>query len=487
MNSADLDAVVEANERLCDDRSIAQAAEQLGLSDKLAEGRKQFTFERLMPPDLAEALELLQRPYATDALSASMILLAGFSGLNKIKTRIWADETDSVHPNLYLAVVQGTGGGKTPILKTLVRDPVWPLQQEAFDANRREIQNWEEQCREIKGKEYKPPKPKPLLLQMNNVTDPALVLWLQLHADKGVGTLLIRDELAGHLQSLEADTRNGRGTAESQFLELWDGGSYVETRVGANGGGELRHFADSLVSIYGGIQPQKLKQLIGGDDFTGKWARILFVRVPEKPIELLTRKRSYEEVMALEQARQTLRDYARKIYCLPPKDYFFDEPALKFFADWWKRHQQEAQLPATTQVVKAMLAKSSGQLRRVDGLLHIVRVVAGTAGDRISYEEVELAAAIVDQLFAEMAQFHQGGQTPSMTMMRHIHQISLNAGKAISRQDARDKTTDGCLRDQITAADFKRWAEKLEEMEYGAISLGKRGAVKYEATRPIPV
>ena len=48
---------------------------------------------------------------------------------------------------------------------------------------------------------------------------------------------------------------------------------------------------------------------------------------------------------------------------------------------------------------------------------------------------------MVDQLFAETEQFHHGSKSASTLMMRHIHQVALNAGKAISRQDARDKTS----------------------------------------------
>ena len=70
-------------------------------------------------------------------------------------------------------------------------------------------------------------------------------------------------------------------------------------------------------------------------------------------------------------------------------------------------------------------------------------------------------------------------------MLRHIHQVAVNAGKAISRQDARDKTSTKKDRDQISAADFKQWVYKLAELGYGTVTTTPRGAPLYEATRPM--
>ena len=191
----DLEAIVEANEQLFSESEVASAAEALGLDDQLAKGRDQFTFDRILPPDLAAAVELISEPYPVDGLSGSVILLNNYSGLNKIKTRIYSDETSSVHPNSYVAGIGVTGLAKTPILDELGRKPVAPLQAEAFEDWRRQCEQWEVSCREQKLKKAdRPPKPKPLILQHNNITDPALVLWLEHHSTKGVGTHLTFDE-----------------------------------------------------------------------------------------------------------------------------------------------------------------------------------------------------------------------------------------------------------------------------------------------------
>ena len=146
----DLDAIVDANEQLFSESEVESAAEALGLDDQLAKGRDQFTFDRILTPDLAAAVELITEPYPVEGLSGSVILLNGYSGLNKIKTRIYSDETSSVHPNTYVAGIGATGLAKTPILDELVRKPVAPLQAEAFEDWRRKCDEWEVSCRQQK-------------------------------------------------------------------------------------------------------------------------------------------------------------------------------------------------------------------------------------------------------------------------------------------------------------------------------------------------
>ena len=121
-------------------------------------------------------------------------------------------------------------------------------------------------------------------------------------------------------------------------------------------------------------------------------------------------------------------------------------------------------------------------------MLHIVRVagVVVLADDPISLDLVKLAGAMVDQLFAETEQFHHVSQSASTLIMRHIHQVALIVGNAISRQDARYKfTTKQPL--EITAADSKQLVIKLAELNYGTVMTTPRGAPLYEATRPMSV
>ena len=82
----------------------------------------------------------------------------------------------------------------------------------------------------------------------------------------------MRDEISGLLRALEADSKRGRGTGVPQLLALFDGAVAISSRVGV----DAWQFERCHVSLFGNIQQAHLRQLINGDDCTGKFARFLF-------------------------------------------------------------------------------------------------------------------------------------------------------------------------------------------------------------------
>ncbi len=86
------------------DEEITSAGEFLDISERLAEGRKLFSIHGLLPQDLADAVELLQRPLPTDDLSAVMAVITGYSGLMKLGTRVASSINFSVPANLFAAM-----------------------------------------------------------------------------------------------------------------------------------------------------------------------------------------------------------------------------------------------------------------------------------------------------------------------------------------------------------------------------------------------
>src|SRR5690606_31969039 len=70
------------------------------------------------------------------------------------------------------------------------------------------------------------------------------------------GIMIIRDELAGWLSSLQ---KFGREGDREFYLESWNGyGSYTVDRVGRG----TIHIPSLCLSIFGGIQPSKLKKYL---------------------------------------------------------------------------------------------------------------------------------------------------------------------------------------------------------------------------------
>lgn len=359
-------------------------------------GRERFTFDRLVPPELGDALALLTEALPADPLTVTLTFFAHLSGLLRIGTRVASAADYDVPLNMFLALVGKTGCGKSPLLNECARLP-------GLDINASERADWKskfEYWRRLPAKEREKNPPERLFSVLSGYTPAALDKQLALHEAAGKGLLLIRDELSGLFGNLAQDSKNGSGKGEAQLLELWDGTGRADILVDGHRAFDSCHF-----SLLGAIQPAHLKGLIKGADPTGKWARFLFLQMPqgliipsgEAPSEVALRRR--------EKARAVLAAYANQLHNLPPQTYFLSDDARAKFIPWFLDHQRFSQRDSTDPLIGAMHDKSSAQFLKLAGMLHLVRY---PGKQEISLDRAELGMEVVDALFAETARLHRG-------------------------------------------------------------------------------
>ena len=218
---ADLQSVVDHHSTIPDE-AIRDAAKSI----RVAQGRQRFSFDNLLPTDLARAVDMVTEVLPTDALTSVLTLLCGYSGLLKLGTKVSPDGRYWVPANLYVGLVGPSGLTKSPIQKALISDPTRQLQAEEKARFDRLFKEWEDDDPQDRDKH--PPRRCPL--HQNEFSPEALGMWLQFYEQAGLGVLLTRAELSGMLRAMEADTRRGRGTAEAQFLESYDGDGCTSPR-----------------------------------------------------------------------------------------------------------------------------------------------------------------------------------------------------------------------------------------------------------------
>ncbi len=444
--------------------------------------RDQFTFQNLLPGDLADAVELIQQPLPTDPLSATGTLLCGYSGLLKIGTRVASSYQHSVPCNLFWANVGVSGLAKTPIKQRLVDEPASTIRLIYKHEHEDAVERWQSSCSGQK-KDERPPKPKPKFPHAGgNYSPEALDIQLELHEKAGLGLLILRDELSGLLQALDSDSKRGRGTGEAQLLELFDGTGNISLRVDGT-----RHYEKCHASLFGNIQPERLRHHVNGDDATGKWARILFNQVPTRPLELQYEDPTEMEKMAYSNAQKTLADYALKLHQRHPETIEVDKEARRLLIDWFHGHQLQALAPTTSSVVSALLGKTSAHAMRLAGLFHLVHSInSNKPKEKITADHMQTAINIVDVLTSEIRLFHSGPEEPRTELMRLVHSASWNRGspQPIRWQDAKEKLcTTRALR-ELRAGDFYGAIEEWEELGFGSVS--RTGTVTYTAVRPLP-
>ncbi len=406
-----LQAVVDAHERTLNDQDLIDAA--AGLTP--TRGRNAFSLHQLLPPQLADAAAEVTRELPSDPLTTSLLLLCGYSGLLKIGTRIQSSHRYSVPCNLFIALVGKSGQQKTPLMRALITDPAAEIRRDAREGFLREKETWKQACQGL-AKSERPDPPRPLFPHLQDYTPESLSIQLELHEARGLGLLLMRDEIAGLLQSLEADSKRGRGTGEAQLLELFDDTGATSIRVGA----EARQFERCHVSLVGNIQPAKLRQLINGDDCTGKFARFLFCELPGTIPRLNDLEPTAAEQQRFVDAQRVLASKAEWLYCQPPRQFKLSQESKPLFNRWWEQHQEEAQAATTNGVVSAMLGKTSAHALRLAGMLHLVQ----SSDQDVSAETMALAMTIVDQLITETKAFHEAPPQEATVMMQHILSIS---------------------------------------------------------------
>ena len=150
------------------------------------------------------------------------------------------------------------------------------------------------------------PPPEAWFVHLSDYTPEALCIQLQVQEIKRMALLASRDEWSGTLKALESDSKIGRGTGIAQMLEMFDGSASSAVRVD----GGVRQFEDCLVSFYGNIQPEKLREHINGQDVVGQFARLQFNQLMLKPLELSYLDPSEEEKQQYTEAKATLASYA---------------------------------------------------------------------------------------------------------------------------------------------------------------------------------
>ncbi|NER27831.1 MAG: DUF3987 domain-containing protein, partial [Symploca sp. SIO1C4] len=188
----------------------------------------------VLPSALAEPLLRYANWLAVRKEAVLLTLLTTVSALHHAQTTSWLnrDWGFSVKPNLYTAIVAPPSQKKSPIVRTIARQPLKVLEKKA----RREwIEQWRdyketEQLYESLSKEERreqfperlPPAPPDRRKVFSFTKNTSEGLRNQVEAYPNQGLLAIPNELAGLFKSANA-YRGGRGSDEEDLLSYYDG------------------------------------------------------------------------------------------------------------------------------------------------------------------------------------------------------------------------------------------------------------------------
>jgi putative DNA primase/helicase len=382
---------------------------------------------RLLPESLRalveDAADRMQVPTDFPAVTAVMCLAGAVNRRASVQPK---REDDSWHvtPNLWGGIVAPPGQMKTPVISAITAplraiESEWRKEQEAAlevferDAEMAELHlsAWRESVkRAAKGNNAPPERPTSSLQRPTArrllTSDGTFEALHALMADNPAGLFVLRDELTGWLASLE---RQGRDDQRAFYLEAWNGDTgHTLDRI-TRGSIHVEH---CCISLFGGIQPAKLRSylaeaLADGPSNDGLIQRFQLLVWPDK--------RSSDWVYMDRKPSATARGQAESVYrrltsmsAENPKCLRFDDRAQELFVRWLTELETVLGSDSLSPIMQTHLAK----YRSLMPTLALLFALADGFEDEIPLHHAQQAASWCEYLQPHAVRIYSARLTP---------------------------------------------------------------------------
>lgn len=407
---------------------------------------------------------------------AGMVALASLVG-KQVGIRPKKKDNWLVVPNLWGALIGRPSTMKTPSISEAAANPLKHLRYSATEANKGAAKSFETDkilfdaqlagSKALLKKEAAKPKPDRIEMErltrsiqqqtgedekppqarryvVNDSTPEALADLLE---SNPFGLLVLRDELAGWLQSMD---KQGHETARAFYLEAWNGsGSFEIDRVTE---GRSTYVEACCISVLGGIQAGKLASYIqsaqaGGAGDDGFMQRFQLAVYPDKQKwHLIDRYPNKEARQAYWDVFERLNNIDLAAIGAQQDEYEpipflrFADDAQELFYSWLNGLQTELGSDDLPEVLEAHFAKYRSL---VPSLALIIHLAEGRTG-AVSYEATEKAVE-----WAKYLRSH------AQRIFAPVTAVTAHTARRLAK-----KILDGALPDDFTLRDTYRsgWA-----------------------------
>ncbi|MGB3760188.1 MAG: DUF3987 domain-containing protein, partial [Rivularia sp. (in: cyanobacteria)] len=347
---------------------------------------ERFDIGEFLPKSLSDSLKSTSDAIGADPEALLTFLLPTAASLVNVNSRIKVSSSWDDEPFLFFTgLVSESGNRKTPQFNAIVK-PLKDLQRcakDTFNLNKAqyeaEIKLWEDRGG---GKDLEPaPIPPMQEYYISDFTFECLAKIHEKQPDKGLA--ILRDELSGFFGSLGA-YKGGRGGDFEAFLQMWNGQDIKVNRAN----GTSIFIAKQAVSLTGGIQPGKLRKMMGDlEDTQGGWARFLWYYAPRKDFKI-------DLFREIPDIKWMLSEIYQSISELPQINFEFGNDAKLSFQNWLNSSHSERLKAETSQGLTNALSKLPGYVVRLAGMHHVLDSVAVAEVPNYSITSESIIAAI---------------------------------------------------------------------------------------------
>lgn len=364
---------------------------------------KNFPLE-IFPPQLETYIKLSAHAISTPIEYISISVLAVVSSLIGKNAKIQVTNEWLENAMIYATFIGSPGARKTPALRQAML-PLNAIQKQLdaqleqdklnYDLNIKEYEiqynDWfKKKDKKVEDMPIEPAEPIRKQIKVNDITVETVI---ELMKDNSL--LLERDEFAGWIKSMN-QYKGGNGGERQAYLEFWNGN---RTDVNRKGGKHL--FVESpFISIIGGIQPDRLTDLLKDNVDDGFLERILFV-YPDK----FPKIRLMNEIEIPFDIKRAYLDAAEILYYnLKPRDEDYllvkmSKEASTEFKKHYDRIYQEMENVEFNRIFEGAWVKLSAYFARFTLIIHSMKYAFNHLKQdktTVSVETVKLAAELIE-------------------------------------------------------------------------------------------
>lgn len=435
------------------------------VDDLVKLGDQSLNLSDFLPADLSRPVTAWCKWLSIRPETALTALLCGASSLHKAGTElvISRKRNFTVPPTIYGALISESGQKKSPIYRTLIRQPLDALEIDAEEQFKAAMEDWREEMKVwhangSQGEAPAEPIPPPIWY-FTDANGEGIKAQANKHPSKTLMGLI--DELAGLFNSHDK-YRNGKGSDRQDMLSYFDGTGAKVLRAS----GVKANVRKLYLSLFGTIQPDVLKRMMSDcSDPDGQWARFLFVSQPLSPSDLDDDDYSIDIV-------ERITDLYRWLDKVPEMEYTLSSAAYERYKPVYKQLER-LRVSHPQAGMRAVYSKMEGYIGRLAINLHVLHEWAAfkvTPDAEIPLEIMERAIALAKFYIGQVKLVHFNSDdselAPTLVKLINYSKLLESVGK-----DGWVKAKDfvnGITKTKRPKVDVARsWMREAESLGFG--------------------
>lgn len=398
-------------------------------------------------------------------------LIVGVSSLHSPQTELVLHNALNfkVKGNLYGAIIAPPSQKKSPIIKTIITQPMRHLQNKYKKRYEQELEEYNlllQKYEKLKQNDSdklsqdfpngKPKEPDRKIFYVTNTTAEGLLNQFSKQPDQSL--LYLKDELAGIFKSAN-QYRGGKGSDEEDLLSQYDGASEVSLRKSG-----LIDLESVPLSIFGSSQKTVIKKLMGeGDDINGKWSRFIFVEQPLTASFMPDDDENFD-------IQSILIPLYERIAGFPVQSYRLSTEAFRLFQKAYNEYERKKVNILTSLPMQHVWGKAEGLVGKIAINLHCIEyaIIGEVPPERIGADTITKAIELTNFYALQVESLYLGLGDSLPANLAKVLELSDRKGDWLTAREVYHCLSSN-LKKSTSAETIRGWFKNLADLGKGLV------------------